>query len=57
MSHTFANGRRGWLHVARGIVRLNGDELRDGDGAAITDEREIVIDTDHRGEVLLFDLG
>jgi hypothetical protein len=26
------------------------------DGAAMLDEREIVIETDHRGEVLLFDL-
>ena len=56
VTYAFAKGRRGWLHVARGIVRLNGDELREGDGAAITDEREIVMDTDHRGEVLLFDL-
>ncbi len=56
VSHLFAKGRRGWLHVARGIVRLNGDELREGDGAAIADEREIVLDTGHRGEVLLFDL-
>jgi hypothetical protein len=56
VSHEIAAGRRAWLHVARGIVRLNGDELREGDGAAILDEREIVIDTDHRGEVLLFDL-
>jgi redox-sensitive bicupin YhaK (pirin superfamily) len=54
--HGPAAGRRAWLHVARGIVRLDGDELREGDGAAIVDEREIVIDTDYRGEVLLFDL-
>jgi quercetin 2,3-dioxygenase len=54
--HGLAAGRRAWLHVARGIVRLNGDELREGDGAAIVDEREIVIDTEYRGEVLLFDL-
>lgn len=57
MSHTFKNGRRGWLHVARGIVRLNGDELHEGDGAAIVAEREIIIDTDHDGEVLVFDLA
>jgi hypothetical protein len=56
ISHQIADGRRAWLHVARGIVRRNGDELREGHGAAIVDEPGIVIDTDHRGELLLFDL-
>ena len=55
-THEFADGRRGWLHVARGIVRLNGDELREGDGAKIERERSIEFDTDHRAEILLFDL-
>ena len=56
VSHEISVGRRVWLHVARGIVRLNGDELREGDGAAIVDEPEIVVDTAHHGELLLFDL-
>jgi hypothetical protein len=56
ISHQIADGRRAWLHVARGIVRLNGDELREGDGAAITAEPGIVVDTAHHGELLLFDL-
>lgn len=55
--HEIDHGRRVWLHVVRGIVKLNGDELREGDGAAVTDEREIVLDTDHQAEILLFDLG
>lgn len=38
------------------IVRLNGDELREGDGARIFDESFVELDTDHRGEFLLFDL-
>jgi len=56
ISHQIADGRRAWLHVARGIVRLNGDELREGDGAEITAEPGIVVDTAHHGELLLFDL-
>jgi hypothetical protein len=56
VSHEIADGRRAWLHVARGIVRLNGDELREGDGAAITAEPGIVIDTAHRGELLLIEI-
>jgi quercetin 2,3-dioxygenase len=55
-AHEFANGRRGWLQVARGRARLNGDELREGDGAKIEGERRIELDTDHRAEILLFDL-
>lgn len=55
-THEFANGRRGWLHIARGLVRLNGDELREGDGAKIEGERKIELDTNHRADILLFDL-
>ena len=57
LAHEFANGRRGWLHVARGQMRLNGEELREGDGARIEGEQRIELDTDHRAEILVFDLG
>lgn len=51
------DGRHAWLHVARGIVTLNGDELREGDGAAISDEPSIRLATDVGAELLLFDLA
>jgi quercetin 2,3-dioxygenase len=57
VSHNIAPGRRAWLHVASGIVRLNDNELREGDGAAITNERSIVLEGSHDGELLLFDLA
>lgn len=56
LSHEITDGYRAWLHVARGMVRLNGLELREGDGAAITDELQIHLETDHQAEVLLFEL-
>jgi redox-sensitive bicupin YhaK (pirin superfamily) len=56
-THEFTNGRGGWLHVARGLVFLNGDELREGDGAKIEGERRIDLEADRPAEVLLFDLG
>lgn len=56
IGHTLLAGRHVWLQVARGIVRLNGNELREGDGAAVTGEPGITLDTDHGAEVLLFDL-
>lgn len=55
--HEFDKTRRAWLHVANGIVHLNGDELRAGDGAAISDETSITLETGHQAEILLFDLA
>jgi hypothetical protein len=56
-----ATGRHAWVHVARGRVRANGQELGAGDGLAITAEEKVVIEGlaggDDRGEVLVFDLG
>jgi redox-sensitive bicupin YhaK (pirin superfamily) len=46
-----------WLQVARGIVALNGTEMREGDGAAVEDEPTIVIEAGTDSEVLLLDLG
>lgn len=45
-----------WLQVIAGIIGLNGTEMREGDGAAITHEGLIAIDTDTDAEVLLIDL-
>ena len=56
VSHDFDNGRHGWLHVARGSAVVNGIELRAGDGAAISDEKSLMIKGDG-AEVLLFDLN
>jgi redox-sensitive bicupin YhaK (pirin superfamily) len=49
-------GRHGWLQVARGQVELNGQVLRQGDGAAISEERALRI-VGNGSEVLLFDLA
>ncbi len=49
-------GRVAWLHVARGAVMLNGEELGPGDGAAIQDERQIVLEGREPAELVLWDL-
>ncbi len=54
---TLAQGRHAWVQVARGAVRVNGRELRAGDGAALSDEPEIRVEGVDSGEVLVFDLG
>src|SRR5215472_5730889 len=57
VAHQYAAGRSGWLQVARGAVTLNGMQLHQGDGAAITQEPKITIAGTDDAEVLLFDLA
>ena len=58
VTHALAPGRHGWAQVLRGSVSVNGQMLAEGDGAAISDERELKVSgTGPEGdEVLLFDL-
>jgi hypothetical protein len=55
--HVFAAGRHGYVHVARGRVRVGEHELVAGDGLAISDEACVQVRGIDRGELLLFDLG
>ena len=57
VEHTLRPGRHAWVQVARGQARLNGLELREGDGAAVTDEPKLVIEGTGDAELLLFDLA
>jgi quercetin 2,3-dioxygenase len=56
-AHPLEPGRHAWLQVARGDVRLNGTELKAGDGAAIIGEHEVRVKAQEPSEVLLFDLA
>ena len=55
--HELTPGRHAWLQVARGSVMVNGEELEQGDGAAVSAEERISITGREVAEVLLFDLG
>jgi quercetin 2,3-dioxygenase len=57
VSHALKPGRGAWLQVARGLVALNGTEMREGDGAEIEAEPELALEGMTQAEVLLFDLG
>jgi hypothetical protein len=46
-----------WLQVAQGIVLLNDEPLRAGDGVQIEGEEHLTVRTETGGEILLFDLG
>jgi len=50
-------GRHAWVQVARGQVKVQGELLQAGDGAALSDEQRVSIEGVDAGEVLLFDLA
>jgi redox-sensitive bicupin YhaK (pirin superfamily) len=56
-SHSIAAERHVWVQVVRGAVRLNGTELKAGDGAAVSNESEVRVEAREPSEVLLFDLA
>lgn len=55
-AYNFENGRSGFLHVAKGRITLNGELLKEGDGAEISETSKIEITADADSEILLFDL-
>lgn len=57
VTHTLAPGRSAWVHVATGAATLNGEALREGDGAAVTSERALELVATGDSEILLFDLA
>ena len=56
VTHRLAPGRRAYIHVARGAVKVNGTALKDGDGARVENESSIELKDAREAEVLLFDL-
>jgi quercetin 2,3-dioxygenase len=55
--HALRPGRYAWVQVARGDVRLNGQTLGAGDGAALDDEAAVELVAQDAAEVLVFDLA
>jgi redox-sensitive bicupin YhaK (pirin superfamily) len=52
-----AQGRHAWVQVARGQVKLNGETLTAGDGAAVSEEPGLKLEGVKQAEVLVFDLA
>ena len=67
VNHSTTNNRSLWIQVARGSVEINGNSLQAGDGAAITQEKNMAIRrslpptaiaaTSNDTKILLFDLA
>jgi redox-sensitive bicupin YhaK (pirin superfamily) len=56
VTHALAPGRRAYVHVARGALKLNGVDLKGGDGVKITGESKLEVGGAKQAELLLFDL-
>jgi quercetin 2,3-dioxygenase len=57
VKHELEAGRYAWVQVAKGSIELNGKSLNQGDGAAISEEQQLVVKGTSDSEVLLFDLA
>jgi len=57
LTHQLESGRHGWLQVAAGSIRVNDVELKQGDGAAISEETSLKLTSGDQSEILLFDLA
>jgi len=55
--HELQPERHAYVQVARGSVKLNGKQLEEGDGAAISAEKSLELIGVKDAEVLLFDLA
>jgi len=57
VTHTLASGRKAYVHVALGALKVNGTLLNAGDGMKISDESGVTLTGADNAEVLLFDLA
>ena len=55
--HELKPDRHLWLQVAKGEVKLNGTSLKAGDGAAVTEEKQLEVSAAQTAELVLFDLA
>ncbi len=54
--HSLKPGRHAWVQVVRGEILLNGQDLWDSDGAAVSGENSAELTAKTDAEVLVFDL-
>jgi redox-sensitive bicupin YhaK (pirin superfamily) len=57
LRHDLAQGRYAWVQMVRGRARLGGEELLEGDGAAVSGETVLDIHGEDDSEILVFDLA
>ncbi len=56
ISQCLNGDRMAYVHVIRGIVNINGQQLEHGDAATLVDEMHLTLNANENSEILLFDL-
>ncbi len=57
LQHEMKAERFGWIQLAKGKLRINGTELKEGDGLGIAKETLLKIEAQTESEFLFFDLA
>lgn len=58
VAHTLAENRHAWIQIVKGSLEVNGEFLNQGDGAAVSEETLLKINSlEDETEFLLFDLN
>lgn len=57
VEHTLAKERGAWIQVITGALSVNGQEIAEGDGAAVEEAEKLAITAAKPSEFLLFDLS
>ena len=57
ISHSLANDRHAWVHVAEGEVEVNGETLSGGAAVAVSGRNNLQLAATRPSQVLLFDLN
>jgi redox-sensitive bicupin YhaK (pirin superfamily) len=58
LKHSLSKDRHAWLQVMTGTIDVNGARLETGDGAAVSEERELAITGAAKdSQIMLFDLA
>jgi hypothetical protein len=57
VNHPIQESRGTWIQLIEGNLALNGNKLSPGDGAAVEDEKELLLSSDTGAHFLLFDLN
>jgi redox-sensitive bicupin YhaK (pirin superfamily) len=57
LTYALPEGHRAYVHVARGGVQVNGQELQAGDGVKIAAEAQLRFSGGRQAELLLFDMA
>ena len=57
LSHALGSRRHAWVQVAEGEINLNGTPLREGDGAAVSEESVLTLSARLPAQALVFDLN